>query len=283
MQSLRLTAACSHSSEGRSCQLRSPSMKQPPASACPRLDPSPRDPGSAQHPVTSGNSTHRNRCVLLWGCPPVRPVVSSGTGPGGADLTTQPGNQPPGRPGTPITGLHRHQGPAGVLAPAGQHHREGPRSRHRDPWLATRPGPALPARATRWLASPLRLPCLRRRTSGYARRRLRGECSQRSAGSEGVHRGPAGPRVLPGLAIRPRQGANRAARRHDRRGVLRHRQVPLDPTPAPAQASRLLAALADPKRGFEAVVVGSRCGRSTATSSATRSRCSSTTGAAVGA
>jgi hypothetical protein len=193
MQSARLTAACSRSSEGRSCQLRSPSMKQPRASACPRLDPSPRDPGSAQHPVTSGNSTHRNRCVLLWGCPPVRHRRLL-RHPGRAERTSpQPGNQPPGRPGTPITGFHRHQDPAGVLAPAGQHHREGPRSRHRDSCLATRPGPALPARATRWLASPLRLPCLRRRTSGYARRRLRGERSQRSAGSEGVHRGPAGP------------------------------------------------------------------------------------------
>ncbi len=43
------------------------------------------------------------------------------------------------------------------------------------------------------------------------------------------------------------------------------------------EASKLLAALAHPDRGFDAVVVGSRSARSTATSSAIPSRCSSTT------
>jgi hypothetical protein len=58
------------------------------------------------------------------------------------------------------------------------------------------------------------------------------------------------------LAVRPRQGADRAAWRGDRRRVLRHRQVPVDPPQRRPEASRLLAALADPDRGFEAVVVG---------------------------
>jgi site-specific DNA recombinase len=58
------------------------------------------------------------------------------------------------------------------------------------------------------------------------------------------------------MADHPRQGADRAARRPDRHRVLRHRQVPLDPAAARPEASRLLAALADPGRGFDAVVVG---------------------------
>ena len=55
--------------------------------------------------------------------------------------------------------------------------------------------------------------------------------------------------------------------------VDKSRSIPPQRRP---EAARLLAALADPGRGFDAVVVGEPSGRSTATSSATRSRCSST-------
>src|ERR1039457_5256214 len=103
-----------------------------------------------------------------------------------------------------------------------------------------------------------------------------------------IDRGPARSSAIPRLAVRTRQGADRAARRRHRRRVLRHRQVPVAPAAAPAgggartgprgaftapdffdtdkprspppqrrpEASRLLAALADPSRGFSAVVVG---------------------------
>jgi site-specific DNA recombinase len=56
--------------------------------------------------------------------------------------------------------------------------------------------------------------------------------------------------------------------------VDKSRSIPPQRRP---EAARLLAALADPSRGFAAVVVGSRNVRSTATSSAIRSRCSLTT------
>ena len=72
----------------------------------------------------------------------------------------------------------------------------------------------------------------------------------------GLHRGQPGHRVLTRLAAHPRPHPDRAARRADRRRVLRHRQVPLDPAARRPQAAALLAALADPNRGFEAVVVG---------------------------
>ena len=57
-------------------------------------------------------------------------------------------------------------------------------------------------------------------------------------------------------AARPRQVADRAARRGDRDRVLRHRQVPLNPAPATPRGCQALAVLADPNRGFDAVVVG---------------------------
>ena len=61
--------------------------------------------------------------------------------------------------------------------------------------------------------------------------------------------------------------------------VDKSRSIPPQRRP---EASRLLAALADTGRGFEAVVVGSRNGPSTATSSATPSPCSPTTACRCG-
>ena len=62
-----------------------------------------------------------------------------------------------------------------------------------------------------------------------------------------IDRGPARPRVVTRLAAHPVPHAHRAARRSDRRRVLRHRQVPLDPLAATAARHRAARRTQEPR------------------------------------
>ena len=64
------------------------------------------------------------------------------------------------------------------------------------------------------------------------------------------------PRGVLQLAEVPQPRPDRAGRRDHRRRVLRHRPVPVAAVETPPRAAQLLADLADPGRGFDAVVIG---------------------------